>query len=138
MVLFGWLLPRVPGLTKRGTSNLAYAEFIRKDPLFVRWPPTSWVRSLYYWEQSIRDYEINNREILILQGEKDRALEWEYNIDFFESRFPNCIVEYFPGANHTLFGLAGYSAALLRGSSFHNVNSAAPLTLYMYYFYILC
>ncbi len=104
MVLFGWILPRVPGLTKRGTSNLAYADFIaHEDPLFVNWPPTSWVRTLFYWELDIRDYGINNQEIIILQGQKDRGLDWEYNIEYFESRFPNSIVKYFPDANHTLF-----------------------------------
>jgi len=104
MVLFGWFLPRVPGLTKRGTTNLAYAWFIAKeDPLFVRWPPTSWVRTLFYWEKDIRDYGTNNREIIILQGQKDRGLEWEYNIEYFKNRFDNCIIKYFPNANHTLF-----------------------------------
>ena len=104
MALFGWYLPRVPGLTKRGTSNMIYAEFLsNNDPLFVRWPPTSWARTLYNWEKNIRGYETNNREIIILQGEKDKALDWEYNIDFFTTRFPNCTVKYFPEANHTLF-----------------------------------
>ncbi len=104
MVLFGWYLPKVPTLKKRGTSNSAYAKFLSNDdPLFVRWTPTSWVRTLYNWEKNIRNYETNNREIIILQGKKDKTVDWEYNIKFIETRFPNSEVKYFPEANHTLF-----------------------------------
>jgi len=104
MVLFGWYLPKVPVLIKHGTTNSAYAKFIsHNDPLFIRWTPTSWVRTMYNWERNIRDYKTNNREIIILQGKKDKALEWKYNIKFLKIKFPNCIIKYFPEANHTLF-----------------------------------
>lgn len=104
MFLFGWIIPRVPSLTARGSTNREEAKFnARNDPLFLRSCPTSWVRSFYIWERKIRDYGINNSEVIILQGKKDRVLNWEYNIGFFKKRFPNLIIKYYDEANHTLF-----------------------------------
>jgi alpha-beta hydrolase superfamily lysophospholipase len=104
MSLFGWLIPKVPGLTKRGTSNHIYSRFISKrDPLFIKWAPTSWVLSLYRWEKQIRKYEINKKKVVILQGKRDRALQWKKNMIFLGRKFPNSIIRYFPDANHTLY-----------------------------------
>jgi alpha-beta hydrolase superfamily lysophospholipase len=91
--------------TTRHTYNVSLSEFLKdKDPLYIKKFPVSWVRAMCKWEKRFKkNYSENNTPVIIIQGEKDRVLDWEYNLHFLKKKFPYSTLFLLEEANHALY-----------------------------------
>ena len=101
----------VPRRFARNSSDEAFLDFVRRDPLQCRRVPFRWIGALRRWLRSLPRRDLGVGPALILQGDEDRTVDWHYNLPFMQALFPGSRVEYVAGAGHQL---ANESAALRR------------------------
>ncbi|WP_165875800.1 alpha/beta hydrolase [Hazenella coriacea] len=80
-----------------------YANFIQMDPLQNDKVPLTWVQALFDWYKEVQSATPSNRELLIIQGNQDKTVDWKYNIRFFQEKFPESRIEIVKGGGHQLF-----------------------------------
>ncbi|WP_170885450.1 alpha/beta hydrolase [Bacillus alkalicellulosilyticus] len=80
-----------------------YNGYSRKeDPLQYTTFPVSWLQAMIRWNHSIQKSKINDKEIAIIQGERDTTVDWRYNCRFLSRRFPNSRVRFIEQGRHQL------------------------------------
>lgn len=104
---FGWAITRAftDHIGRKETVNSsddAYLEFARNDPLGIEAISYEYLEDLYEWEKRVRGYPECESPILILQGDRDEVVEWEYNLEFLQEKMPNAEIRIIPGARHQL------------------------------------
>jgi len=93
--------PRVP---QRNSSNKDFLSFNRhSDYLHCRYVSLDWVRALYDWNDRLESMPVCDKEVLILQGDRDTTVDWRYNIRLLQGKFPAANVQMIKGARHELF-----------------------------------
>ena len=73
------------------------------SPLGVSRMPLSWFDALVAWNRTIPDGLSFDREIMVLQGNRDRVLAWRYNRRVIAKLFPYARYEVMRGATHILY-----------------------------------
>ncbi|MDH3638813.1 MAG: alpha/beta hydrolase [Gammaproteobacteria bacterium] len=97
---------QVPRIFRDNSSDEAFLEFVRQDPLQARQTSLNWFSALVDWNQRIQRYPTSERAIVIVQGDADSVVDWEYNLKFLEVKFPNGWVEIIVGGGHQLLNEA--------------------------------
>jgi len=93
--------PRVP---QRNSSDKDFLSFNRhSDYLHSRYVSLDWVKALYDWNDRLEAMPVCDKEVLILQGDRDTTVDWRYNIRLLKEKFPAAKVEVVQGARHELF-----------------------------------
>lgn len=92
----------LPRLDRDNSSDPAFNEFVDNDPLQHDRIPFSFVKAIYRWEEQVRKFRPINKEILIIQGTQDDIVDWDYNIEFLGTVFPNKKDMLIEGAKHQL------------------------------------
>jgi alpha-beta hydrolase superfamily lysophospholipase len=93
----------VPRIFRENSSDPDYLEFIKNhDPLQFRYVPLSWVKALHQWNENIEQMHIDKRSIEIIQGDSDKIVDWKYNMNFLDEKFPFAQLNIIEGANHDL------------------------------------
>lgn len=80
-----------------------YANFIQMDPLQNQKVPLIWVQALFDWYKKVQSATPSSQELLVVQGDQDRTVDWKYNIGFFQEKFPKSHIEIIEGGRHQLF-----------------------------------
>ena len=94
----------VPRVFRTNSSSAEYTEFVKKeDILQYRKVPLNWFRSLVKWNEKISQAEVSDREILVIQGDKDSTVDWKYNLDFIRTKFPQSTIIMIEEGNHQLY-----------------------------------
>ncbi len=93
------MLPRV---YKRNSSNHDYLQRVKKDPLQNGKIPVGWFQALVNWQNVLENYPDSDKKIMVIQGDKDKTVDWKYNLAFIKRKFPNCEVRIIRGGNHQL------------------------------------
>ncbi len=93
----------VPRRGSPPSSNPGFVEFARKDPLQISRVPLHWVGEMYKWNQNIREMNVLDLPLLIIQGTRDSVVDWEYNIPFFQEKVRGVSVKLIKNAEHQLF-----------------------------------
>lgn len=104
---FGWSISRpftdsVPRTERENSNDPAYLEFAHNDPLAERSVSYAYLEDLYTWEKRVQDYPQWPGPLLIVQGEEDDVVQWEYNLEFLQSKLPNAEIATLPGVRHQL------------------------------------
>ena len=90
---------------------VAAALHLRAAPLSEkhkhRWIATSWPTALRGWQAHFTASQPSDIETLIIQGEKDVVVKWEYNLPRIREKFRNHTVKMLPEANHHLVKESG-------------------------------
>lgn len=85
------LKPFVRQISRRFTENSHDAEFIdflhHHDSLQPLCLPTAWVGALTRWVPHIEAAPRSPRSPLIVQGEGDMTVDWEYNLEMLKTKF---------------------------------------------------
>lgn len=102
--LLNVIVDDVPRVFRENTSDESFADFVRKDPLQAGRASLTWVQALVEWNERVSQYPSSPRPILIIQGDEDTVVDWEYNLDFLRTKFPRARVEMIPGGRHQLLG----------------------------------
>lgn len=92
----------VPRVFQDNSSDEQFLEFVRQDPLQPRETSLAWFNALVAWNERIQNYPPNPRPILIIQGNADTIVDWEYNLEFLLSKFPNARVQMIDDGRHQL------------------------------------
>lgn len=94
----------LPRLFRTNTSNREILEFMKKsDPLQDRKASVKWVSSLYEWHDRVHSYPKLECNLLIIQGNHDKTVDWRYNIAFLQKKVEKVEVEIVKRARHHLF-----------------------------------
>lgn len=90
---------------KRGfppnSHDEAFQEFLEnKDPLQCRYLKVGWITAMRKWRKWFLRLPISKAEPLILQGDGDSTVDWRYNLEQIEAKFPNSEVVMMSGVRH--------------------------------------
>ena len=106
----GWLHslvgPFVESLPRRFGANSTDAEFAaflrERDPLQPEHLSLNWVSAMRRWMPQLLALPPRDLPTLILQGEQDVTVDWEWNLAVLERKFPKARIERHPEARHHL------------------------------------
>ena len=92
---------------RKNSSDKDFLVFNKtQDYLHSKHLSLKWVKALFDWNEKIERIGPCDREVLVIQGDKDGTVEWKYNMDLMRDKFPNAVIKMIPGANHELFNEA--------------------------------
>ena len=92
---------------RKNSSDKDFLIFNKtKDYLHAKHLSLKWVKALFDWNDKIEPIAPCDRDVLILQGDKDGTVDWKYNLKLIEKKFSNARIKIIPGANHELFNEA--------------------------------
>ena len=100
------LRPFVKGIARRFSENSndpAFLPFLQTDPLQPVRLPTAWVGALARWIPRIEQGAApSSRRPLVIQGEADKTVDWQHNLEVLKARFNQPQVLLLPEARHHL------------------------------------
>jgi len=92
---------------QRNTSNRGYLVFNRtQDYLHCRSISLKWVKALFDWNERIAAMTPCETPLRVIQGDKDRTVDWQYNLNLIRDKFPKALIDLIAGARHELFNEA--------------------------------
>jgi len=98
---------RVPRLPQANSSDPDFLHFNRYcDPLHTPVVSLDWVKSIFDWNDHFTRIQTRQKELLILQGDRDTTVDWRYNTQLLRDKFPAAQMEILPAAKHELFNEA--------------------------------
>ena len=82
-------LDKVPRKFNQNSNDKAFMAFIEKsDPLQSRHIAVRWVDALLRWESRFDYLSASEKNVLIIQGQRDTTVEWRHNIPEIRKKFP--------------------------------------------------
>ena len=101
-----WLLRpfvrHTPRWHRKFSSDTAFLNLARNDPLQADRFPLQWARACFAWNKRMRDRPALPYAVEIVQGTKDAVVAWKYNIPFLRKKFPDARIHPIDGARHHL------------------------------------
>ncbi|MBI4357558.1 MAG: alpha/beta hydrolase [Gammaproteobacteria bacterium] len=92
---------------KKSTHDEELLRFVKEsDHLQLQTIPLKWVEAYSSWYQRAHSYRSNPTPIKMIQGNQDQTVDWRYNCQFIQQKFPLANITIIPGARHALFGEA--------------------------------
>lgn len=110
----------VPRIFRKNSSDKAFLDFMRRDPLQPRRVPMAWVRALRRWNRRIEERPSSSNALTIIQGTSDSTVDWRHNRTFLSAKFPRAQVVLIPNAGHQLLN----ESSVLRNTVLDNVLQA--------------
>ncbi len=105
-ILHGSLRPFVKSMPRRfavNSNDADYLEFVRDDdPLQSQLLPVQWVSAMREWMVAFESFAATDLQPLIVQGKKDRTVDWRFNVKAITEKFPACDVCYLEEGRHHL------------------------------------
>lgn len=95
-------LDYVPRSFSNCSHDQGFLELLRRDPLQVRKISVQWVGALIRWVERFLSTPPSDYSPLLIQGTGDSTVDWQYNIEQIEQKFPRSKVSYLEGARHHL------------------------------------
>lgn len=97
------LTDRIERIYMDNSSDPAFLDFVRRDPLQVDILPLDWVGALRRWVPRIEAAAPSRQPApLLVQGDADRTVEWQHNLALLEQKFEQPPRLLLPGARHHL------------------------------------
>lgn len=84
------------------SSDPDFLEFVRNDPLQSREVSLRWIAALRRWLSGLNHSDLGVGPALVIQGDADRTVQWQYNLDVVAQLFPGSHIEMVSGAGHHL------------------------------------
>lgn len=86
----------------QNSGDEAFLAFMRTDPMQSQTISVRWVGALRRWLAGLEFTDLGVGPMLVLQGDADGTVAWEYNMKRIVELFPECHIEMLPGAGHHL------------------------------------
>lgn len=101
--LVGPFVRSVPRRFRENSTDSDFAAFLREgDPLQPDRLAMEWVDAMRRWMPRLLALPPSRVPTLILQGEQDSTVDWEWNLDVLDRKFPNAEICRHPEARHHL------------------------------------
>jgi alpha-beta hydrolase superfamily lysophospholipase len=84
------------------SSDPAFLEFLRRDPLQSQRISLRWVGALRRWLDHLPRRDLGLGAALVIQGDADATVDWRYNVEEIRRMLPGSRVEFLHGARHQL------------------------------------
>ncbi len=98
---------RIARFHQKNSSDRSYLRFNRtQDYLHCKFLSLHWVKALFEWNEKIETISPCQTPALVLQGDKDGTVEWEYNVELIRKKYSNAQIVMIKGARHELFNEA--------------------------------
>jgi alpha-beta hydrolase superfamily lysophospholipase len=95
-------ITRRPRLFRENSEDAEFLRFLQElDPLQARWIPIAWITAMVTWMRRFQRRDATNIAPLVIQGQCDTSVDWQYNLKVIAQKFRPDIV-YVPGARHHL------------------------------------
>ena len=101
-VLLRHFTDNVPRKFAVNSTDRAFLQFLRADPLQSHRISLRWVGALQRWLGALEHRDLGVGPALVIQGEADETVDWRYNMGVIGRLFPGSRVQYLPGAGHQL------------------------------------
>jgi len=92
----------VPRTFVANSSDSAFLDFVKADPLQSHRISLRWVGALRRWLQALNHRDLGVGPALVIQGDADGTVDWRYNTGVIRKLFPGSRLHYLPGAGHHL------------------------------------
>jgi alpha-beta hydrolase superfamily lysophospholipase len=110
---------------KKTSSDAAYLAFVKRDPLHSGVLSFEYLKDLYRWEKRVRDYPAWPGSVVIVQGDRDKVVDWRHSIEFLQDRIEHTEISMIPGARHQLVNESKALRVQVLDSIFSNINQPA-------------
>jgi len=87
---------------KVNSSNSEYLRFVKSDPLQHNKISVKWIKALSAWNEKIINYPKLEDSLLVIQGDRDKTVDWKYNLNFIRHKFPKSQIRIIKHGNHQL------------------------------------
>ncbi len=102
-LLAGPFINSVPRRFRPNSTDAEFAAFLRdNDPLQANRVAVDWVSAMRRWMPRLLALPPNPVRTLILQGEQDLTVDWEWNLGVLAHKFPSAEIHRHPEARHHL------------------------------------
>jgi alpha-beta hydrolase superfamily lysophospholipase len=86
----------------RNSSDPAFVQWVRQDPLQGNRIPISWLEALYSWNERFEKYGRANTPLMVVQGTSDSVVDWRYNIALLKEKYSALTVKWIENGRHQL------------------------------------
>lgn len=87
----------------QNSNDTEFLQFVKEsDPLQSHVLPSKWVRALKNWMPEFARSESCAMPIVVIQGTDDTTVDWRYNMQAIEHKFPNASIQLVADARHHL------------------------------------
>lgn len=101
--LVGPFVESIPRKFRANSTDAEFADFLREsDPLQADRLAMDWVGAMRRWMPQLLALPPSPVPTLILQGEQDLTVDWEWNLEVLNRKFPNAEIHRHPEARHHL------------------------------------
>ena len=85
------------------SGDPAFVEFLaHRDPLQATNIPMAWIGAMKRWTEEFHQLPASDSPLTIIQGNRDKTLDWRYNLNQFKKKLPRASIRIIPGAEHHL------------------------------------
>ena len=102
--LIGWAVRSIPRSKRRTSGDEAFQALRQNDPLRPERIPIKWVRALRRWAKTFELTPALPHRPMILQGRRDRVVDWRHNHRIIQKIFPSASFHFFAQGRHHLQG----------------------------------
>ncbi|GAB2789297.1 alpha/beta hydrolase [Halomonas shantousis] len=93
----------IPRKYRANSNDADFADFLRsQDPLQPDRLALAWVSAMRDWMPLLLSLPSSELPVLILQGEQDLTVDWPWNLETLQGKFPNARIQRHPEARHHL------------------------------------
>lgn len=102
----------LPRVFMENSHDQEFLTFIKKsDPLQAKRLPVKWVGAMKQWIEKFPTFNTSDVPVLIVQGDKDTTVDWQYNLPVLKEKFPKARIKMVPqGRHHLVSESAAYRA----------------------------
>lgn len=87
----------------QNSNDTEFLQFVKEsDPLQSRVLPSKWVRALKEWMSEFEQAERCDIPVVVVQGTGDTTVDWRYNMNAIDQKFPNVSTHLLADARHHL------------------------------------
>lgn len=113
----------IPRRFSFNSSDPEFLRFLREDdPLQPRIISGEWIGALIRWQREFQAYPCCDVPALVVQGDTDGTVDWNYNLRQIRKKFRKLQVHMLPGGRHHKVN----EAEPLRNQIFEAIDSALP------------
>jgi alpha-beta hydrolase superfamily lysophospholipase len=101
-ILFRPFLKKTIRLNRLSSHDRQFLKQMRNDPFYITRFPLQWAHAHMVWLQRVAKYPANTMSCFIIQGDRDRVVDWRYNLKVLKEKFPACNIYTIEKAKHHL------------------------------------